>query len=172
MKVLFPELHLRCLKTAQSHVTTDIMRGKNTIVDFWTTECARCPTVLDNLEEFAKNPRCAHIQFISICCDSLDGAREIIERDDDVKWPNIAHFFIEADNKKKAKEILGFKFVPFCVVTKPNGEIVQMGSHCDIVFDDKSRRMVKNEDGMVKSSLLSSSVFVVKGSLVIEDLDF
>jgi hypothetical protein len=83
----------------------------------------------------AQDPKYKDVQFISICCDKLDGARDIIERDDDLRWQNVNHYFMDKEDKETAKKLLGFKQVPFYVVMDENGSITQSGSgrHVDFV---------------------------------------
>lgn len=84
----------------------------------------------------AKDPKYKDVQFISICCDKLDGARNIIERDDDLRWQNVNHYFMDKDNKEIAKKLLGFKQVPFYVVMDEHGSITQSGSGRQVDFDE------------------------------------
>jgi hypothetical protein len=75
------------------------------------------------------------ITFVSICCDSLDGAREIIERDDELKWQGIDHYFMATEHKEEAKQIFGFKSVPFYVFVDEQGQITQCGGPSKINWD-------------------------------------
>lgn len=104
--------------------------------DFWTTKCTRCPYALDKLDEMASDPKFSNVRFVSICCDKLDGAREIIEKEDEPRWNHVSHYFMEHSDKESAKTILGFKSVPFYVMLNENGEITQMGSSKTFDFDD------------------------------------
>jgi thiol-disulfide isomerase/thioredoxin len=104
--------------------------------DFWTTQCTRCPDALDKLDNMAQDPKYENVQFISICCDKLDGARDIIEKDDDLRWQNVSHYFMDQKNKEEAKKVLGFRSVPFYVVLDENGSITQLGNGKSIDFDE------------------------------------
>lgn len=84
----------------------------------------------------AKDSKYANVQFVSICCDQLDGARDIIEKDDDLRWQNVAHYFMEKSHKEEAKKILGFKSVPFYVVLNESGDITQLGNEKAVNFDE------------------------------------
>ena len=106
------------------------------ISDFWTTNCTQCPDALDKLDDMAQDPKYKDVQFISICCDKLDGARDIIERDDDLRWQNVNHYFMEKEDKETAKKLLGFKQVPFYVVMDENGSITQSGSRRQVDFEE------------------------------------
>jgi len=83
----------------------------------------------------AQDSKYANIQFISICCDKCDGAREIIEKDDELRWQHVSHYYMCAKDKEIAKEVLGFKAVPFYVVLNNLGEITQLGGSKKIDFD-------------------------------------
>eukprot|EP00428_Durinskia_dybowskii_P043271 CAMPEP_0170269150 /NCGR_PEP_ID=MMETSP0116_2-20130129/34509_1 /TAXON_ID=400756 /ORGANISM="Durinskia baltica, Strain CSIRO CS-38" /LENGTH=215 /DNA_ID=CAMNT_0010520321 /DNA_START=87 /DNA_END=734 /DNA_ORIENTATION=+ len=131
-----PQLPLVCLKTADSKDTQQVVRGKPTIIDFWTTKCTRCPDALDKLDQMASDPKYENVQFISICCDQLDGARQIIEKDDDLRWQNVDHYFMSESDKEQAKKELGFKSVPFYVVLDEQGQITQKGNHNAIDFEE------------------------------------
>ena len=106
------------------------------LADFWTTKCTQCPDALDKLDIMAQDPKYKDVQFISICCDKLDGARDIIEQEDDLRWQNVKHYFMDKDDKEKAKKILGFKQVPFYVVMDEHGSITQSGSGRQVDFDE------------------------------------
>jgi hypothetical protein len=84
----------------------------------------------------AKDPKYKDVQFISICCDQLDGARSIIEKDDDLRWQNVHHYFMSQQDKETAKAVLGFKQVPFYVVLDDEGNIQQSGNGKQVDFDD------------------------------------
>jgi hypothetical protein len=107
--------------------------------DFWTTRCTRCPKALDRLDRLAaeekeKNNNAKDEQnkvtFVSICCgDKLDGAREILEKDDELKWPNFdGHYYMDATSKEIAKSVLGFASVPFYVMVNASGDVTQKGN--------------------------------------------
>lgn len=132
-----PDLPLTCLSTAEYTTTTAAFEGKNVVIDLWTTKCVRCPAALDDLDALSRRPEyAANVQFVSICLDSCDGARNIIERDDEVRWSNIRHYHMEVEHKEAAKQVLGFAQVPFYVVLNDRGEIVMKGSKKRVNFDE------------------------------------
>ena len=135
-----------------------------TNVDFWTTKCTRCPNALDQLNELAADERYQKVKFASIVCDSCDGARNIIDKEDKPRWEKVSHFFMDHDHKEEAKKILGFKQVPFYVVLNANGDIVQMGSKKQIDFD--------NLPGMEKPKVEEEERKEEGGAFEILDLDF
>lgn len=84
----------------------------------------------------ASDQKFSHVRFVSICCDKLDGAREIIEKEDEPRWKHVSHYFMEHSDKESAKKILGFKTVPFYVMLNENGEITQTGSSKTFDFNE------------------------------------
>ena len=100
-----------------------------------------------------------NVEFVSICCDSLDGAREIIEREEEPKWSSVNHYFMSKENKEKAKKILGFKRVPFYVVLGEEGQLLEKGNNVLIsdYLEDKENTVSNDAEADV---------------FVIDDLDF
>ena len=100
-----------------------------------------------------------NVDFVSICCDSLDGAREIIEREEEPKWSSVNHYFMSKENKEKAKKILGFKRVPFYVVLGEEGQLLEKGNNVLIsdYLEDKENTVSNDAEADV---------------FVIDDLDF
>eukprot|EP00985_Skeletonema_marinoi_P006936 scaffold3030_cov106-Skeletonema_marinoi.AAC.4 len=131
-----PAWPLTNMGNAEFTATNEAFVGEHTVIDFWTTKCTRCPDALDQLNELATDERYKKVKFASIVCDSCDGARNIIDKEDSPRWDKVSHFFMDHDHKEEAKKILGFKQVPFYVVLDENGEIVQMGSKKQIDFDN------------------------------------
>lgn len=84
----------------------------------------------------ATQPEYQNVEFTSIVLDECDGARNIIEQDDERRWQNINHFYMDKEFKETAKQALGFNQVPFYVVLNEHGEIVQKGSKKNIDFDE------------------------------------
>merc|ERR1719382_1156961 len=120
-----PNITATCLETAATQPLQDIVYGKNTVIDFWTTKCTRCPSALDKLNDLAQQKKNSNIHFMSICCDSCDGAREILEEKEDLKWSSIRHFSTTLEDKEIAKTSLGFHSVPFYVILDCHGRIIQ-----------------------------------------------
>jgi hypothetical protein len=84
----------------------------------------------------ASDPKYENVQFISICCDQLDGARKIIEKDDDLRWQHMNHYFMSQGDKEQAKKELDFKSVPFYVFLDEQGNITQKGNQTAIDFEE------------------------------------
>lgn len=84
----------------------------------------------------AASPKFEKVKFVSICCDKLDGAREIIEKPTEPRWQHVSHYYMEPSYKETAKRILGFKSVPFYVVLNENGQITQAGGPKQVDFDE------------------------------------
>ena len=83
----------------------------------------------------ADKPEYASVKFTSIVLDECDGARNIIELENEPRWKNINHYYMDSEFKEIAKEALGFNQVPFYVVLNDKGEIVQKGAKKQIDFD-------------------------------------
>mmetsp|Transcript_10235 Transcript_10235/g.19178 ORF Transcript_10235/g.19178 Transcript_10235/m.19178 type:complete len:191 (-) Transcript_10235:26-598(-) len=180
-----PELPLTCLSTAEFQTTSNAFKGKNTVIDFWTTKCTRCPSALDNLNSLAKRPEYSNVKFTSIVLDECDGARNIIEQNDKPRWNNINHFYMDREYKETAKSVLGFHQVPFYVVLNENGEIVQKGSKKDIDFEaipgiirppkeEEEEEEERKEEIFEKESTQSVEAVTVQMERVfcLDDLDF
>ena len=136
---------------------------------------------LDKLDSMAKDSKYANVQFVSICCDQLDGARNIIEKDDDLRWQNVSHFFMESRDKEEAKRMLGFKSVPFYVVLNESGEITQLGNEKAVDFDivpgvvrdeDPISIADPNDHSTLASRPTSIPPVVVDRIFDMDDLDF
>ncbi|KAL7576031.1 hypothetical protein ACA910_000818 [Epithemia clementina (nom. ined.)] len=165
----FPRLPVLSLETALETNTHDVCKGKITVIDFWTTRCTRCPDALDALDERALNNEDDKVQFLSICCDKLDGAREIIEHDDEPRWRHIDHYFMEQNDKEIAKRILGFQSVPFYVVLDEQGTITQMSNKVDL--DNLVQKSPVSSPQTKKSVNRMDSPNDVR-AFVLDDLDF
>eukprot|EP00977_Amphora_coffeiformis_P002818 scaffold528_cov165-Amphora_coffeaeformis.AAC.30 len=102
------------------------------------------------------------VQFVSICCDSLDGAREIIEHEDELRWSSVQHFYMSKENKETAKKLLGFARVPFYVVLNEEGRLIEKGNHVDFT------QYLEEEDkeNAVRANDNDQDIFVI------DDLDF
>ena len=95
----------------------------------------RCPAALDNLNSMADKPEYSNVTFNSIVLDECDGARNIIEKENEPRWSNLHHYYMDKEFKETAKAALGFNQVPFYVVLDDKGNIVQKGSKKQIDFD-------------------------------------
>lgn len=140
--------------------------------DFWTTRCTNCPDALDELNDLAADERYKNVKFASICCDSCDGARNIIEKDDSPRWDRVSHFFMDQENKEEAKKILGFKQVPFYVVLNEEGDIVQMGSKKYIDFDNLPGMIQPKSEEEGKQGSVEEEKKEESSAFEILDLDF
>lgn len=207
MTIELPHLPLICLDTAKETDTHEISRGHHTVMgkfmigchlqyipfdelshsflsaDFWTTRCTNCPDALDKLQHLASLP--SKVKFVSICCDSLDGAREIIERDDEVRWSSVHHYFMEFADKELCKKIFGFKQVPFYIVLNEKSEITQYGNkiNWDPVYSLIGHEVQADENAKPQTNVVKTEVSTLKArteelvenandDFVIEDLDF
>jgi hypothetical protein len=74
--------------------------------DFWNTRGGRCPDALDKLDNMANDPKYENVNCISICCDKLDGAQDIIEKEDDPRWRNMILKSKDHSSKIVVQELL------------------------------------------------------------------
>jgi hypothetical protein len=121
------------------------------------------------MNDRALDPSNRNVQFVSICCDKCDGAREIIEASDVPRWSAVHHYYMEEQDKERAKAVLGFSSVPFYVVLNDQGEIVQMGNKID--WDTLPGCEASNENRKGHGNMRGPSE-VTQGALIIEDMDF
>jgi hypothetical protein len=70
-------------------------------------------------------------QFVAICCDSCDGAREILEQNDELRWPDIRQYYMALPDKEYLKKIFGFSRVPFYMVVSSLGTVLYHGNKID-----------------------------------------
>ena len=104
------------------------------------------------------------VKFVSVCCDPLFLARDIVYRWNGPRWENVCHYQMDRADKEKAKQMLGFSSVPFYVVLNRDGGIEAMGMH--VRWDDV-RRMIAGEVGKAGEGEGGQA-----SALVVEDLDF
>ncbi len=86
---------------------------------------------MDKLDELSATPSHGGVKFISICCDSTDGARDIIEAPEKPRWSNVSHYSTTVEEKEKAKAHFGFAQVPFYVVVDKDGSVFTKGNKVD-----------------------------------------
>lgn len=132
--------------------------------DFWTTKCVQCPAALDKLNQLATDY--PEVQFVSICCDSLDGAREILQRHDAPRWDAVHHFFMNKADKERAKKLLGFASVPFYVVLDEEGGMVEKGNKIDLL------EHVMDKENLDFVQVTPEDATTEERELVFDELDF
>lgn len=160
------------------HFLLNLVFTTGTMTDFWTTRCVRCPAALDKLDALAANDRYANVQFLSVCCDKADGAREIIDKSAEPKWQNVHHYFMEQQDKETCKKMFGFASVPFYVVVNAAGIIVQAGSKVD--FESVPGMLPDQENVVLTTASTTSTSKQVeqpvslkeKPAFILDDLDF
>jgi hypothetical protein len=111
------------------------------------------------------------VQFITVCCGKeLDAAREILDGprgDDGRRWNHLAHYFMDYDTKETAKQLLGFRQVPFYVVVDERGEIV----YADGAFD-AAAFLPAPPPATTTTNKMAVTCHSPTNVLVIDDLDF
>jgi hypothetical protein len=128
------------------------------------------------MNDRARSPNHRNVQFVSICCDKCDGAREILEQTDEPRWSAIRHYYMEERDKERAKAVLGFTSVPFYVVLNEQGDVIQLGNKIDWDSLPGSVAVKDENDGghgnLRGPSQAAPSSSMTPGSMVIDDLDF
>ena len=87
----------------------------------------------------------------------LDGAREILDKEATPRWNFIHHYFMSSDDKDTAKQLLGFKQVPFYMVFNEQGEMLRAGNKLDFDLIPGMKKQVKDGEKPVKHSESSPS---------------
>jgi hypothetical protein len=68
------------------------------------------------------------IEFVSICLGgTIDTAREILEEPDIPRWNLMKHYYMDFQSKEIAKQILGFRTVPYYLVFE--GDVLTQSSN-------------------------------------------
>lgn len=118
----------------------------------------------------------SNVVFASICCDQLDGAREIIEKKDERRWQGMSHYFMNLKDKEEAKRIFGFKSVPFYVFVDESGKVTQFGSSKTINLEDipGSRNAKEDKENIQQNTDAPEPTKSqpLEQAFVIDDLDF
>lgn len=110
------------------------------------------------------------VECLSICCDSLDGAREILECSKERAWPALSHYFMAYDDKEIAKQVLGFRSVPYYLVVDETGDLVHAGK--TFSWDDVSLVSTPAISTQTNPKEMASPRSPRSSILVIDDLDF
>jgi len=142
----------------EEKMTLDIFRSSKALVlDFWHTKCVKCPAALEKLNKLSVDypgvifASCA----VSLSEGDLDMVTEMVED----TWENLTHLYMTIEEKEKAKEIYGFKSVPFCVVFSVDGEILAKGDPKTIDFQLLFDENNDNEDINDENNNVTTTVF-------------
>ena len=127
MSTILSELKVITLDENASLMSFEELRdGKKMVIDFWHTECVKCPAAIERLNEEAESD--IGNDTIVICCalSRGEGNKEMVS-DLVCDWENMTHVFMDMEMKEEAKKLLGFTAVPFYVVVDKNGNITGKG---------------------------------------------
>lgn len=123
---------------------------------------------MDKLNELSQaTSEDGSIQFVSICCDKLDGAREIIQCNDIPRWSCIRHFFMDHQHKELAKHLLGFTQVPYYVVFDALGNLVFAGASLPVLDE-----LLGRETANMSTTTFEQKTGASNDALFVDDLDF
>lgn len=144
----------------EEKMTLDVFRSNKALVlDFWHTKCVKCPAALEKLNKVSVDypgvtfASCA----VSLSEGDLDMVTEMVE---DI-WENLEHLYMTIEEKESAKELYGFKAVPFCVVYSVDGELLAKGDPKTIdfklLFDDNNNNNDNQQEVNDENNLESTS---------------
>ena len=109
--------------------------GKPLVLDFWHTRCVKCPEAISKLEVIA--PKHPGVTFAA-CCLSLgsetEGTQEQVLELLDGQWEGLQHLYMTFAEKEAAKQVFGFKAVPFVAVFGGDGALKFAGEPKDVDF--------------------------------------
>lgn len=83
------QLSMTCHETGEKVTMGEVTNESPTMIEFWTTNCGRCPLVLDTLNTMGAVPLYSNINFVSICCDASSNPNEYEKACS--KYPNLVH---------------------------------------------------------------------------------
>jgi hypothetical protein len=143
--------------------------------DFWTAKCTRCPAALDRLNDAAVDSKgkTQSVHFVSLCLgDRIDAAREILEEPDVPRWNDLQHYFMDFENKERAKQILQFKTVPYYVVLNQDNDMVHCGTKLDyesIRTNGIQQKVVQRNEEKVVVQALDQQLVINVATMAVND---
>jgi len=108
------------------HTVTSISAGKPLVMDFWHTQCTRCPAALEKLDKLA-GKGLGDVVFTSCALSLSDGDLSMVQEMTEDTWENLIHLYMTMEEKEAAKAAFGFKAVPFVVCFDKNGTVLASG---------------------------------------------
>lgn len=114
--------------------------GQPLVLDFWHTRCVRCPEALSKLDTMATKHTGVTFAACALSLGSeTEGTQDQVLELLEGQWEHLTHLYMTFEQKERAKEMFGFKAVPFCTVFSSDGALRFMGEPKDVdlgaVFD-------------------------------------
>jgi len=100
--------------------------NEETIVDFWTVKCTKCPNALKYFNEVSKS---STINFVGCLLNESSVPSEIIEY-----LTNIKHICVSSETKKLITEKYNFKSVPFYIHLDVNNNLINSSSNINNIL--------------------------------------
>ena len=146
---------IKCLYTMESlqffnidteHIETisTLCNNKFLVIDFWHTKCTKCPLALEKLDEMSNNY--SNVNFVSCALSLAENDLDVVKDISEDNWDNLMKLYLTIDGKEKAKELFGFKAVPFCVVFSTDGSLIASDDPKNINFDSLFKSFETDED--------------------------
>ena len=121
------------LETKENESITSLCQGNYLVIDFWHTKCTKCPLALEKLNDMTKDY--PNVNFASCALSLVEDDIDIISDLVEDSWDNLKKLYLTINDKEKAKEIFGFKAVPYCLIFSPSGELVASNDPKEIDFE-------------------------------------
>lgn len=146
-KRLIPDLELVSL--AGEYLTTEDLRGKVLLLDFWGTWCAPCRAAIPDLRSLSARLRKSPFVLISV---SNDSDVEVLKRfiaENRMEWPQVW------DERHETHKKLGVSRFPTYLLVDHEGEIVYVASGWGPQVEREIEQRVRTAVGKAKKSAAS-----------------
>lgn len=115
-KRLLPDLELVTL--AGDYLTSEDLKGKVLLLDFWATWCAPCVASVGGLRSLSHRYEGDPFELVSVSTDSDEAALRAFIAKEKMTWPQVW------DKDQSITRRCGVAFFPTYVLVSPEGEIV------------------------------------------------
>mmetsp|Transcript_37065 Transcript_37065/g.37730 ORF Transcript_37065/g.37730 Transcript_37065/m.37730 type:complete len:210 (+) Transcript_37065:84-713(+) len=128
--IQLPNFMVSVVSEDHEQAISEIIRNRPCVIDFWTTQCVRCPSALEKLNKLAKKYNPNDLLFMSCNLDDKETAAELLQGN----FPHMSHIFMDITNKQLAKDTFSFKQVPFVLIVNKKGQVIQADFPSNINF--------------------------------------